>query len=69
MGSLRERHRPLGPLLDEQDGHAPIADRREGVEHDVDELRREPQRRLVEQENPRAGCERPRNGELLLLTA
>src|SRR6185295_4935345 len=44
-------------------------DLRERVEDDVDDLRREPERRLVEEEQPRTGGEAPGDRELLLLAS
>ena len=41
----------------------------ERVEDDVDDLRRQPQGRLVEQQHVRARDERPPDRELLLLAA
>src|SRR5919206_4074629 len=57
-------------LLDEQDRHALLlAEPDDQVEDEPDELRREAERRLVEEEEPRGGHERPRDRELLLLAA
>src|SRR5581483_5917233 len=64
-----ERDRSLRALLDEEDADAALADLLERAEDDVDQLRREPERRLVEQEDARAGRERARDRELLLLAA
>src|SRR5262249_4494771 len=65
--SARERDRPLCPLLDEKDADAPLRDRLERREDEVDDRWREPQRRLVEQEDRGPSHERPCDGELLLL--
>src|SRR5207253_3150302 len=56
-------------LLDEQDADAALADLQERLEDDVDELRREPERGLVEQQHVGPGGERARDRELLLLPA
>src|SRR5438067_5635484 len=69
MTSVGERNRALRALLDEQDGDASLADGRERVEDDVDDARREPERRLVEQEHVGLGDERARDRKLLLLAA
>ena len=67
--AVGERDRALRALLDEQDGHAPVADRGERGEDRVDHLRREPERRLVEQEHLGRSDERAADRELLLLAA
>ena len=64
-----DRDRALRALLDEQDAEAALADRREHVEDDVDDGRREPERRLVEQQDVGLGDERAGDRELLLLAA
>ena len=64
-----ESDRALGPLLDEQHGHAASADLSERVEDDVHGGRSEPERRLVEEEHARPRDQRPRDRELLLLAA
>src|SRR5205823_5698906 len=56
-------------LLDEQDRHAALADLAERLEQALDDGRREPERRLVEQEHVRACDERACDRELLLLAA
>ena len=48
---------------------AALPDLRERVEHDVDDLRREPERRLVQQQHVGRGDERTGDRELLLLAA
>ena len=67
--AVGERDRALRALLDEQHRHPPVADRGERGEHHVDDARREPERRLVEQEHLRLGDERAADRELLLLAA
>ena len=67
--AVGERDRALRALLDEQDGDAAVADRGQGGEDRVDHRRREPERRLVEQEHVGAGDERAADRELLLLAA
>ena len=69
VGAVGERDRALGALLDEQHGHAALADPRECVEDDVHDRRGEPERRLVEEQDGRARHERAGDRELLLLTA
>ena len=69
MRAVGERDRALRTLLDEQHREAAVADRGERLEDDVDDARREPERRLVEQQDVRLGDERPRDRELLLLAA
>ena len=59
----------LHVLLDQQDRRAVVADLGDRREHLVDEQRRQAQRRLVEQEEPRLGDQRPSDRELLLLAA
>ena len=63
------RDRPLRALLDEQHREPAVLDRGERVEDDVDDARREAERRLVEQQHVGLGDERPRDRELLLLAA
>ena len=67
MRAVGERDGALSPLLDEEDPEAPLADRLERREHEVDDRRREPERRLVEEQDRRLRDERPRDRELLLL--
>ena len=61
--------RSLRALLDEQHGESPLADRRERVEDDVGDRRREAERRLVEEEHVGSRDERAGDRELLLLAA
>ena len=62
-----QRHRPLRALLDEQDGEPAVADPGQRLEDDVDDLGRQAERRLVEQQHLGLGDEGPRDRELLLL--
>src|SRR5215212_4093818 len=64
-----EGDRPLSTLLDEQHGHSSLADLVQRFEDDAHELRREPERRFVEQQEVRPRDERARDRELLLLSA
>src|SRR5712691_5036542 len=56
-------------LLDEQYRHAVGVDTRDHLEHLIDDLWREAERRLVEKEEPRAGHEGPPDRHHLLLPA
>ena len=67
--AVRERDGPLRALLDEQDREPTVADRRERLEDDVDDARRQAERGLVEQQHLGVRDERPRDRELLLLAA
>ena len=67
--AVGERDRALRALLDEQHREAALADRGERVEDDVDDARREPERRLVEEQDVGLRDERARDRELLLLAA
>ena len=67
--AVGERDRPLGALLDEEHGEPRLADLAERLEDDVDDLRSEAERRLVEQENVGLRDERARDRKLLLLAA
>ena len=69
MSPVGERDSALGPLLDEQDAEAPVADRLQGREHEVDDRWRQPERRLVQKEDRRLRDERARDRKLLLLPA
>ena len=69
VGAVGEADRALRALLDEQHRHAAAADLGERLEDDVDDLRREAERGLVEEEQPRPGDERAGDRELLLLAA
>ena len=69
MAAIRESHGSLRTLLDEQHSQTALANGSQSVEDDVDDRRRETERRLVEQENGRIGDERTRDRKLLLLTA
>ena len=69
VASVRERDRTLRALLDEEYRDAALADGRKGVEDDVHDARREPERRLVQEEHVGLGDERARDRELLLLAA
>ncbi len=67
--SVRERDGSQAVLLDEQDGDPFAPDLVDRLEDAVDQLRREPERRLVEQEQARTCDQRTRDRELLLLPA
>ena len=69
VGAVGERDGALRALLDQQHRDAALADLRERREDDVDDLRREAERRLVEQQDIGPGDERARDRELLLLAA
>ena len=69
VGTVGELDRPGGVLLDEQDRDAFGAQLLERVEDDVDHDRREPERRLVEEKQPRAREQCTGDRELLLLAA
>ncbi len=69
MAAIGGRDGSLCALLDEQDGDPAVPNRRERVEHDVDHRWREPERRLVEQQDVRLGDERSSDRKLLLLPA
>src|SRR5918911_688625 len=70
VGAVGDAKRLVDVLLDEQDRHALlVAQPDDQVEDEPDELRREAERRLVEEQQPRPGHERPRDRELLLLAA
>jgi hypothetical protein len=59
----------LRALLDEEHGEPRLADLAERLEYDIDDLRREAERRLVEQEDIGLSDERTRDRKLLLLAA
>ena len=64
---MREAERPEHVLLDEEDRHAVAVDRREVGEDGRDDDGRQPERGLVEHEEPRARHQRaPDRGHLLL---
>src|SRR5207253_4102413 len=69
VSAVRQRDGPLGPLLDQQDRRSDFTDLGERLEDSVDGERRQPQRRLVQEQDVRAGHERPADRELLLLAA
>ena len=56
-------------LLDEKDGEAGLPDSRQRIEDDVDDLRRKPERRFVEEKHLGIGGERASDRQLLLLAA
>ena len=68
VGPVGEGDRALRALLDEEDGDAPLADLLD-LEDRVDELGREAERRLVEQQHVRPRDQGARDCELLLLAA
>src|SRR2546423_5660702 len=68
--AVADAERLVNVLLDQQDRHALLlAQPDDQLEDEPDELRREAERRLVEEEEPRPGHERPRDRKLLLLAA
>src|SRR5919109_3560193 len=68
--AVAARERLVDVLLDEQDRHPLlVAEADDQLEDEPDELRREAERRLVEEQELRPGHERPRDRELLLLAA
>ena len=67
--AVGQRHRPLRPLLDEQDREAALANLLQRPEDHVDKLRGEPERGLVEEQHVRIRNEGPRDRQLLLLPA
>src|ERR671927_565860 len=68
--AVADAKRLVDVLLHEQDRHALlVAQPDDQVEHEPDELRREAERRLLEEQEPRPRHERPRDRELLLLAA
>src|SRR5579872_6879305 len=69
MRSVCKRNRQLGALLDEQDGDATLPDLAERGEETLDDRRREPERRLVEEQHIGLRDERACDRELLLLAA
>ena len=56
-------------LIDQQDRYALVAQLREDVEQFVDDRRRQPQRRLVQEQHPRQRHHPARDGQHLLLAA
>ena len=66
--AVGERDGALRALLDEQHGHAAVANLRQRVEDDVHDRRGEPERRLVQEQDGRACHERACDRELLLLS-
>ena len=67
--AVGERDRQRAALLDEQDRDAVLADAAERLEQRLDDGRREPERRLVEQQHVGPREQRTRDRELLLLAA
>src|SRR5439155_7344577 len=67
--AIGERRGERGTLLDEEDRDTAFADLAEGAEDRVDDGRCEAERRLVEEQHVGAREQRPRDRELLLLTA
>src|SRR5207245_6765128 len=66
---VRDPQRQVGILLHQQDGHARPVDLLDDAEDGLGDLRREPQRRLVQQEQLGPGHQRPRDREHLLLAS
>ncbi len=69
MAAVRGGDGSLRALFHEQHGDAPLPNRGERAEDDVDDSRREPERRLVEEQDVGLGDERTRDRQLLLLAA
>ena len=69
VGAVGDLERAVDVLLDEQDRRPLVAQAGEELEDLVDDDRRQPERRLVEQEQPRARHQRPADREHLLLAA
>ncbi|HEX2071825.1 MAG TPA: hypothetical protein VHF90_09290 [Thermoleophilaceae bacterium] len=69
VGAVGELERAQRVLLDQQHGHAFLAQAGDDREDLVDHRRREAERRLVEQQQPRAGDESASDREHLLLAA
>jgi len=61
--------RYLGVLLDQQDGEPLLVEREQRLEYRLDDLRREPHRRLVEQQQPRVRHQRAGYRQHLLFPA
>ena len=66
---MRGLQRHVRVLLDEQDRRAGRVDLADDLEDRLHDLRRQAQRRLVQQQQPRPGQQRPRNRQHLLLAA
>ena len=69
VGAVGPLERLGGVLLDEQHGGALLVDLRDDVEDLLDELGRQPHRRLVQQQQLRVGHQRAADGQHLLLAA
>ena len=69
VDAARYAEHALGVLLDQEDGHALLADRAKQLIDPIDHRRRQTERRFVEHNEPRSRQQRPRNGELLLFAA
>ena len=69
IGAIRDRERHDGGLIDQQDGHALVAQRGEQIVKPFDQLRREAERGLVEHQHARARHQAARDREHLLLAA
>ena len=69
VGAVRDGECEVDVLLDQEDGHALAPDLGDGLEDLAGDQRGEAERRLVQQEKPRAGHERAADGEHLLLAA
>src|SRR5919108_1250716 len=69
VDAVGERQRELGVLLGEQDGETVRLEPRDLVAQVIDHDRRQPLRRLVEQQELRVAHQRARDGEHLLLAA
>src|SRR4051812_394581 len=69
VAAVRHRERAACVLLDHEDRHAPLVDLADLVEDRVHEERRQPRRRLVEQEQVGLGDERARHRQHLPLAA
>src|SRR5262245_37331458 len=69
IGVVGDLHRPLDVLLDEQDGDASPPQLDDDLEDPSDKNRRQAERRLVEEEEPRPAEKGPGYCHLLLLAA
>src|SRR5438067_3201218 len=69
VGAVRHAERQIRVLLDHEHGRPAPPDVRDDAEGRLDQRRREPQRGLVEEDQPRARHQRARDREHLLLPA
>src|SRR5262249_25433776 len=70
VAAMGELEGMVGVLLDQEDGHLLLlVDVADDLEDLLDDQRREAERRLVEQQQPRPAHQRPRDRQHLLLAA